>query len=234
MRITRHGQFLHLLTRLGLMNSALVREDDGFTLVDTGIPGSAPALLKAAADLGAPIRRVVLTHAHDDHVGSLDALHAALPEAEVLISGRDARLLRGDLGLDPGEPQTPLRGGLRGAKTAPTRLLRLDGTDRVGHLRVVPAPGHTPGHAALLDTRDGTLLCGDAFQTVAGVRVCSDRRGLFPLTAFATWHAPTALHSAQALADLHPTRLVPGHGRVVEDPEAAMRRAVTRAGGVQG
>ena len=234
MRITRHGQFLHLLTRLGLMNSALVREDDGFTLVDTGIPGSAPALLKAAADLGAPIRRVVLTHAHDDHVGSLDALHAALPEAEVLISGRDARLLRGDLGLDPGEPQTPLRGGLRGAKTAPTRLLRLDGTDRVGHLRVVPAPGHTPGHAALLDTRDGTLLCGDAFQAVAGVRVCSDRWGLFPLTAFATWHAPTALHSAQALADLHPTRLVPGHGRVVEDPEAAMRRAVSRAGGTQG
>lgn len=234
MRITRHGQFLHLLTRLGLMNSALVREDDGFTLVDTGIPGSAPALLKAAADLGASIRRVVLTHAHDDHVGSLDALHAALQEAEVLISGRDARLLRGDLGLDPGEPQTPLRGGLRGAKTAPTRLLRLDGTDRVGHLRVVPAPGHTPGHASLLDTRDGTLLCGDAFQTVAGVRVCSDRRGLFPLTAFATWHAPTALHSAQALADLHPTRLVPGHGRVVEDPEAAMRRAVSRAGGTQG
>ncbi len=234
MRITRHGQFLYLLTRLGLMNSALVREDDGFTLVDTGIPGSAPALLKAAADLGAPIRRVVLTHAHDDHVGSLDALHAALPEAEVLISERDARLLRGDLGLDPGEPQTPLRGGLRGAKTAPTRLLRLDGTDRVGHLRVVPAPGHTPGHAALLDTRDGTLLCGDAFQAVAGVRVCSDHRGLFPLTAFATWHAPTALHSAQALADLHLTRLVPGHGRVVEDPEAAMRRAVSRAGGTQG
>ena len=234
MRVTAHGQYLHLLTRLGLMNSALVREADGFTLVDTGIPGSAPALLKAAADLGAPIRRVVLTHAHDDHVGSLDALHAALPEAEILISGRDARLLRGDLGLDPGEPQTLLRGGLHGAKTVPTRLLRLDGTDQVGHLRVVPAPGHTPGHAALLDTRDGTLLCGDAFQTVAGVRVCSDRRGLFPLTAFATWHAPTALHSALALADLHPTRLVPGHGRVVEDPEAAMRRAVTRAGGGQG
>jgi glyoxylase-like metal-dependent hydrolase (beta-lactamase superfamily II) len=39
-----------------------------------------------------PIRRIVLTHAHFDHVGSLDALARALPGVEVLISARDVRL----------------------------------------------------------------------------------------------------------------------------------------------
>ena len=41
--------------------------------------------------LDAPIARIVLTHAHGDHIGSLDALHELLPDAEVLISSRDAR-----------------------------------------------------------------------------------------------------------------------------------------------
>ncbi|MFC4452309.1 MBL fold metallo-hydrolase [Deinococcus sonorensis] len=229
MRITTHGTFLVQLTRLGLMNAYLVREPDGLTLVDTGMPGSAPGILQAAQRLELPIRRVVLTHAHSDHVGSLDALHAALPDAEVLISARDARLLRGDHTLDPHEPQTPLRGGYPGVQTVPDRLLQPD--DRVGSLQVVGTPGHTPGHVALLDTRDGTLIAGDAFYTVGGVAVASERRLRFPLPAMATWHAPTALTSARTLVGLNPTRLAAGHGPVVERPAAAMQQALARISG---
>ncbi|WP_019586967.1 MBL fold metallo-hydrolase [Deinococcus apachensis] len=226
MRHTRHGSHLHQLTRLGFVNTYLVAEPDGFTLVDTGMPGSAAALLRAASGLGQPIRRIVLTHAHGDHTGSLDALHAALPDVPLLISGRDARLLGGDHQLDPGEPQVRLRGDLR-PSNAPVQPLA-DG-DRVGSLRVVATPGHTPGHLALLDTRDGTVICGDAYHTVGGPAVSGDLRLIFPLPALATWHAPTALASAHLLADLNPTRLAPGHGRVVEDPAPAMRRALQRA-----
>src|SRR5919199_5137744 len=107
MRMTRHGDTLVQLTRLPHLfpvNCYLVREDDGLTLIDAALPGSAPAILAAAQALGAPIVRIVLTHAHGDHVGSLDALHAALPAAEVAISARDARPLAKDLSPEPGEP----------------------------------------------------------------------------------------------------------------------------------
>src|SRR5919199_2862894 len=91
MRMTRHGDDLVQLTRLPHLfpvNCYLVREDDGWTLIDAALPGSAPAILAAAQSLGAPIMRIVLPHAHGDHVGSLDALHAALPAAAVLVPAR--------------------------------------------------------------------------------------------------------------------------------------------------
>jgi glyoxylase-like metal-dependent hydrolase (beta-lactamase superfamily II) len=203
-----------------------VREDDGLTLVDTMIPGSAKAIQAAAAKLGAPIVRIALTHAHGDHIGSLDALHALAPQAEVLISGRDARLLAKDRTLDPGEPQTKLRGGYPGASTKPTATFE-DG-DLVGSLRVIAAPGHTPGHVAFLDPRSNTLICGDAFSTLGGVATSAKINWRFPLPTVATWNRPTELESAKKLAALSPDHLAPGHGRVVDSPTAAMAAAVAR------
>src|SRR4051794_37492494 len=170
------------ITRARMVNAYLVREDDGFTLVDTMIPGSAKRLLAAAAGLGAPIVRIALTHAHGDHIGSLDALAKALPGVEVIISARDARLLKKDKSLDPGEPKGRWRGSFPGAKTAPTRTVV--GGDRIGSLEVIAAPGHTPGHVAFLDTRDGTLLCGDAYSTLGGVATSAKMNPRFPLAAF--------------------------------------------------
>src|SRR5919112_2618574 len=147
MKITHHGATLVQLTRfprLFPVNCYLVREDDGFTLVDTAIEGSAAAIMAAARSLGDPIVRIALTHAHADHVGALDQLHALLPGAEVLIGARDARFLQGDMSLDPAEPQVKLRGSYTRRTTQPTRLLQPG--DRVGSLAVVAAPGHTPGH----------------------------------------------------------------------------------------
>ena len=212
------------ISRFGFVNSYLVEEDDGLTLVDTMLPRSEKKIL-AAADR--PIRRIVLTHAHGDHVGSLDALAAALPGVEVIISRRDARLLAKDMRLEPGEPEDKLRGGYPGAKTKPTRLV--DPGERIGSLKVVAAPGHTPGHVALVDTRDGTMLCGDAFSTLGGVETTARANWRFPLPAMATWHRPLALASARALRALDPPRLAPGHGKVVEAPGEAMDAAIRRA-----
>src|SRR5690349_21006653 len=106
MRVTEYGEHLVQLTRFPLwfpVNAYFVREEDGLTLIDAGLPGMAKMYLAAAARLGRPIRRIALTHAHMDHVGALDALHAALPEVEVLIGEREARLLAGDLSLDAAE-----------------------------------------------------------------------------------------------------------------------------------
>ena len=123
MKITTHGEYLTQLTNWPLLfpvNVYLVREDDGLTLVDAGLGGMAPGILRAAQAFGAPIRRIVLTHAHADHVGSLDTLHAALPEAEVLMSARSARFLAGDRTLDEAEQVGKLRGGWKVAATRPT------------------------------------------------------------------------------------------------------------------
>ncbi|WP_407538165.1 MBL fold metallo-hydrolase [Deinococcus radiomollis] len=228
MKITSAGSFLTQLTRFGLINVYLVREEDGFTLIDTGMGGSAPGILAAARQLGAlPIRRVLLTHAHGDHVGSVDALHAALPNAELLISARDARLLAGETTLDAGEAQTPLRGSLQRVSAPVTRTLG-DG-ETVGSLRVIATPGHTPGHIALFDPRDRSLIAGDAFQTAGGAAVAGVVRPLFPLPALATWHLPTALESARKLLELHPSRLATGHGRMLTDPRDVMRQAIAVA-----
>ena len=215
------------ISRFGLVNAYLVAEDDGLTLIDTAVTGSAKPILAAAERLGAPIRRIVLTHAHGDHVGSLDALAAQLPDAEVLISEREARLLRKDKSLEPEEPQDRPKGGFPGTETQPTG--RFEPGDTIGSLEVLAAPGHTPGHVALLDLRDETLFCGDAFSTLGGVATSAKVNPLFPLPAFATWHKPTALDSARSLRTREPRALAPGHGKVVEDPASAMDAAIAKA-----
>ena len=210
----------------GLMNAFLVDEDDGLTLIDTTMdPGAAKAILGRASR---PIVRIVLTHAHQDHVGGLDALAAELPDAEVLISARDAKLLAKDMTPEPDEPEdAKLRGGFPGAKTKPTRTLAPG--DRVGSLEVFPAPGHTPGQLAFLDTRDRTLFAGDAYSTLGGVATCAKPNPRFPIPALATWHRPTALQTARELRALAPARLAVGHGKTVESPGAAMDAAIAKA-----
>ena len=225
MRIARYGEHLVQLQAWGLFNCTLVREPDGWTLVDALRPGQAKAILRAVDALGGEIRRIVATHAHLDHVGSLDALAAALPAAEVALGARKARILAGDLSLQTGEPETPLRGYAH-LQRAADRLLE-DG-DRVGHLRVIACPGHTPGHTAFLDTRDGALLAGDALFTRGGLAVAGTMRLRFCLPSLATWDRSLALASGRRLAALEPSCIASGHGPVIEVSRDDLWKALAR------
>jgi glyoxylase-like metal-dependent hydrolase (beta-lactamase superfamily II) len=212
------------INRFKFVNAFLVREDDGFTLVDTTVGGGADAFIEAARNAGGEIKRIALTHGHGDHVGSVDALKDKLGgSVEVLMPDLDARIHAGE--QVAGDKKPP--GSWPKLKTMPD--VRLTGGERIGSLEVIPTPGHTPGHVSFLDTRDRTVIVGDTFTSIGGLAVTNHLFWKFPLAAMATWDKTKDRESAQKLRELNPAMLVVGHGPPVKDPARDMDQAIAAA-----
>ncbi|KOO47423.1 MBL fold metallo-hydrolase [Viridibacillus arvi] len=230
MRVTKIGTVFQLsfMPRIFPVNCYLVEEENELTLIDAALPFSTKGIIDAAKSIGKPITRIVLTHAHNDHIGALDALKELLPNAQVSISSRDSLLLDGNSTLLPSEKNTPIRGGLpKNIKTKPDLLLE-DG-DRIGSLEVIATPGHTPGSITLFDTRNRSLIAGDALITRGKVVVSGLMNPLFPFPALATWDKHIALESAKKLIGYKPSLLAVGHGNMLEQPRTKMEQAIAEA-----
>jgi glyoxylase-like metal-dependent hydrolase (beta-lactamase superfamily II) len=229
MRVIKEG-FLYQLTfmpRIFPVNCYFVEEEDGLTLIDAALPNSAKAILQGAEQIGKTITKIVLTHAHGDHIGALDELKKEL-NVPVYISARDSRLLAGDTSLDANELQTPIRGGIpKNLKTNPDMLLS-DG-DMIGSLKAIATPGHTPGSMTFLDERTNAIIAGDAFQTRGGTAVSGITVPWFPFPAMATWNKEAALESAKKICELKPSLLAVGHGELLKSPAGHIEKAIKKA-----
>jgi glyoxylase-like metal-dependent hydrolase (beta-lactamase superfamily II) len=223
-KITRVGRNGLQLTRLGLVNCFLVREDDGYTLIDANLKGSERDILAAAGEHG--IKRLILTHPHVDHVGSADALVAAIPGVVFGASERSLPLLQQppDTSLRPGE-SGPCRGGLPGIKSRPNLIIS-EG-DHIGSLLAIATPGHIHGHMAFLDERDGTLYAGDELFGISHLGITGWSPWWFPLKAFS--NRAQAKETAIKLLDYPIERFATGHGPVRDGGKYALTKAIALA-----
>lgn len=210
------------------VNCYLVEEENGLILIDAALPYSYKKILEAAKEIGKDITKILLTHAHDDHVGALDALKKLMPNVPIYISARDARLLAGDSSLEPGEPNTPVRGGVPKNLISTADIL-LNHGDKVDSLIAVSLRGHTPGSMGFFDTRSSAIIVGDALQTRGGIAVAGQYRITFPFPAMATWNKELALESAKKIMEYSPALLATGHGVMIKQPVDKIRKAIETA-----
>jgi glyoxylase-like metal-dependent hydrolase (beta-lactamase superfamily II) len=200
----------------GTNSFALVDDDGSVTLVDTGTKSAPPRIVAGLAAIGkhpSDVQRIVLTHAHPDHVGGAAELVKATG-APVAIGAADAGFA--ETGTAPPIDTSFLAGKLvarlpsGGFPPVPVGAQLGDGQvlDVAGGLRVVATPGHSPGHVSLLHEPTATLITGDALYNVLGVRysprvLCAD----FRLTR----------RTAHALGELEYERVAFTHGREILD-----------------
>jgi glyoxylase-like metal-dependent hydrolase (beta-lactamase superfamily II) len=203
----------------------LLENDDGWTLVDTGVAGSVERIKNALTSLGSgpgDLKRVFITHQHDDHTGGLKGLLEWAPGAEVGATAHEADVVSGRRGLDP--PSNAffrrMSSGARPVGVPVGKVLR-EG-DLVSGFRLISTPGHTLGHASLLRDSDGLLFTADAFGCLprkirVGVRkaLCTD--------------PSLAKRSAQKLLAEDFTTAIMAHGPVLRgDARSRLHRVVER------
>lgn len=226
---------IHCFSGLQAGRVYLIDDADGYTLIDTGLRSAAPKILRQLTASGrrpTDVRRILITHAHPDHVGGLPALRAATG-AQVWASAIERPVIEGrePIPIPRGDQRTGLARLIRPPHTVlpPTpvdRELRDDELlgEVAGGLQVVFTPGHAPGHLAFWQPDQGILFCGDVIFRLPELRL--------PFS-FLTVDMAENKRSIARLAALEPAVVCFGHGAPLHEQTAARIRDFARRVGAR-
>ena len=233
---------------VGDVNVYLIKEDP-LTLIDVG-PKTDDAYRKLVEKLGrigvrlADIRRILLTHAHEDHCGLAKKVRDEAKDAEILVHewetghlfGRLSRDQHRDLLLRSGVPPAVFE-DMRELYSEISLLtdsledgdyqtleddseLQFDG----GTLRVLHTPGHTPGSCSFVREANRTLICGDCVLKRITPNPIVSPDPVDPTRRFPS--LGEYLVSLARLREFRPTLSYGGHGEPVTDFEEIFHRYV--------
>src|SRR5687767_13997492 len=233
---------------VGDVNVYLIKEDP-LTLIDVG-PKTADASAALRQKLGAQgvrvsdIRRIVLTHAHEDHCGLAKEVRDEAKDAEIYVHewetghlfGRLAREEHRKLLLRSGVPEDviqQMRGPYEEISLLTDSLAEgefrtiADGREldfESGALRVVHTPGHTPGSCSLLREANRTLICGDCVLKRITPNPVLSPDPVDPEKRFRS--LAEYLVSLARIRSVSPTLIYGGHGESITDYEEIFHRYV--------
>lgn len=159
----------------GTVNVWLLEDDGGITVVDTGQPWNANAISSAIDLIGKKLQRIVITHAHPDHAGSAAEL-ARRSGAKIFAHREEVPFITGQACMAdlPGSAACKrlltIGKRLRLLNPPPAKAVEVvhEG-EKIGSLKVLHTPGHTPGSISLWDDTDGLLFCGDNASNTLGI-----------------------------------------------------------------
>lgn len=190
----------------GVSNAGVIVDDDGLTIVDTLMVRSQwEPFSQAVAELELPVKRVVLTHAHVDHVGGTKAF----PHAAIYATPDTSELLDQAMPIDAYKAFMPEFENefdeLAEIGTRPVTHTIETAAQLTPRIEVLSASGHTSGDLMVLVTDADILFSGD---------LC-----FFGVTPLAFQGDPAAwasvLDAVSELADI----IVPGHGPIGGEKE---------------